>query len=286
MRYAAAILTCAALAATVPAAAVAQPVSGRGGEARASFDLVRAYLSELRNTAGEAPAGGPREFRLERASGDAAGSETAPIARLAAMLRNCRKASFAASWGNPQMPKRAEGRQHWECLGEGAEDRSVQVTAVSVDGKTIDSVGALLGGPIAWPGPAPGIRPKATAAEAAEFEINQEKVFAFLGQVSASGTAASPTQAFVWAGKDRQPISIQRAQQILAPCERLGAFRESAEIDGERRSGVVVTWKCDKRSGAHADLQGLITVDRGAVDRFYLSPYLDYAIPSAAGVEE
>jgi hypothetical protein len=264
----------------VPAAAYAQPAGGRDGEARASFDLVRAYLAGLRNPAGEAPAVGPREFRVERAGG--ASAETVPIARLARMLRNCRKASFSAAWGNPQTPKRVEGHQAWECLGEGAEDKSVLVTAVSMDGKTIESVAASLGAPISWPGPAPSMGPPPSPAQTAEFQARKTKVFAFLDALGSGQSAPSVAEIVLWVGQDRRSISAERAKQKLGNCDRRFARPEDTRIDGERRVGVVVTWKCDERSTAYADLQGLITVKEGAVDRFYLSPYLDYSIPPAA----
>lgn len=273
----------AALALGVSVPAATQPVSGRGGKARASFDLVRAYLSELRNPLGEAPASGPREFRLQLADGSA---ETAPIGRLAAMLRNCRKASFGASWGNPAAPAHALGNQHWECLGPGAEDKSVLVTAESSDGKIVENVTARLGGQVVWPGPAPMMGPRPSAAETAALAADKEKVFAYLGSLAGGQAEASAVEVVLLVDKDRRPISSNYARQLLAPCDRRGASRQRAEFGGAPRTGVVISWKCDKRSGAYTDLQGWITVSKGAVDRFYISPSLDYAIPAATASQE
>ena len=270
------------LAALIPAAAAAQPGYGRGGEARASFDLVRAYLGDLRNPSGKAPEAGPREFKLERKAGGSAGVETAPIGRLTAMLRNCRKASFSASWGNPAAPARAEGRQHWECLGEGAEDKAVLVTASSSDGKSIDSVTAILGGDVAWPGPAPNMTPPPTRAQAAAFEADRQRVFAFLDQLAAGDSTPSRPEVVLWSGKEKRAASLERARELLASCDRLWAYRHDGPIDGVPHSGVNVGWKCDKRSGAYADLAGLVTVKGGRIEQFYISPYLDYAIPPSA----
>jgi len=282
MRWAAAVL----LAFVAPAAAPAQPASDRGGEARASFDLVRGYLRDLRNPSGKAPAAGPGEFRLERKAGESLAVETAPIGRLTAMLRNCRKASFRASWGNPAAPARAEGRQYWECLGEGAEDKAVLVTASSSDGKSIDSVTATLGGEVAWPGPAPNMSPPPTRAQAAAFEANRERVSAFLGQLAAGDAPVSPPEVILWSGKEKSVISVERARELLAPCERIWAYRHDGPIEGVERSGVSLGWKCDKRSGAYADLAGLVTVKGGAIEQFYISPYLDYAIPPSASGQD
>jgi hypothetical protein len=265
----------------------AQPAEGRGKEARASFDLVRAYLAGLRNPAGEAPAAGPRQFRLERRSGEGVVTEVAPIARLSAMLRNCRKASFRASWGATHAPpQRAEGRQHWECRGEGAEDKSVLVTAASSDGKTIDSVTAFLGGPIYWPGPAPGLGRRLSDADAVAFEANKSLVFAFLDRLATGKAGAAPGEFAIWVGGKSSPISPARARELLASCDRLWVNHEQVPIDGATRTGVNLRWKCDKESGAFADLAGLVTVADGALDRFYISPYLDYQIPPSRGRQD
>jgi hypothetical protein len=268
-------------------AAQAQPAEGRGGiEARASFDLVRAYLAELRNPAGAAPAAGPREFRLERKSGEQVTTEVAPIARLAAMLRNCRKASFSASWGGSRPPQFAEGRQHWECLGEGAEDKSVLVTASSSDGKTVERVSALLGGPIYWPGPAPRMGQQLSGADAVAFEANKSLVFAFLDRLKAGEAGAAPGEIAIWVGEKRSPIPLARARELLASCDRLWAHHDRVPIDGATRTGVNLGWKCDKESSAWADLAGLVTVADGALDRFYISPHLDYHIPPSRGRQD
>jgi hypothetical protein len=153
------------------------------------------------------------------------------------------------------------------------------VTAVSTDGQTIASVTARLGGPIAWPGPAPSMGPPPSPAETAAFEARKAKVFAFLDALRSGQSAPQLSEIVLWAGQNRRAIPVERAKQILATCDHRLAGPEETRIDGERRVGVVVTWKCDKRSTAYADLQGLITVKDGAVDRFYLSPYLDYSIP-------
>lgn len=271
----------------VPAPGVqAQPLRGSENVARASFNLLRTYFNSLRNPAGEAPAAGPRDFNLERGSGETVTREVAPIARLAAMLRGCRKASFNASWGFKDAPGRVDARQDWECRAERVEDRSVRVTASSRDGRTVDSVTARLGERISWPGPSPSMSPQPSAAESAEFESNKALAFAFFDRLAAGEPGAAPTEFVIWSGDAREVSTLARAREILASCQRLETHRQSTSVDGATRTGVHLLWKCDRESGAYADLSGFLTFSDGVMDRFYLSPYLDYQIPPSRGQQD
>lgn len=260
----------------------AHAAPGRAGDVRESLELLRAYLTGMRDERGEAPAEGPREFRLERQQGETVTAEVAPVERLYTMLRHCRRASYSVSYGDRRNPKLAQGQQLWECLGEGAEDKSVKVTARTSDGKTIEAVTALLGGPLYWPGPAPGPMSRPTEAEASEFAASKATALAFLDELTTGAAPAAPGKLELWQQREKRPISMDRLREIVGPCERDGVWRDSIELDGVSRAGVGVRWKCDKRSSAWGDLSAILLVKDGAVDHFYLSPFLDYQIPPSA----
>jgi hypothetical protein len=251
------------------------------------FKVPPAYLDQLRGRGAGAPVSGPAEFTLERKSGETVKSEVAPIARLQAMLKPCRGGGFSANYGKPGAPAWIEGNQSFECLGAGAEDKSVYVTVTTADGQSIESVRALLGGPVYWTPPSPGMGAQPGYDET-EFQRNREVVRSFFtALMQEGGPALSGPQrpaTIVYRGEREPkpaPVSLDRLRQLLKGCKNDWETRSVLQFDGVTHRGTNIIWKCDARSSAWGDMTSAIGVKDGAVDFIGISPMLDYPVPPA-----
>ena len=77
------------------------------------------------------------------------------------------------------------------------------------------------------------------------------------------------------------PVSLDRLRQLLKGCKSDWESRIVLEFYEVTHRGTNITWKCDARSTAWADMTSAIGVKDGAVDFIGISPMLDYPVPLA-----
>lgn len=279
---------CGALA-CVAAAVSSAPVFGAEQAQRAGdfSALGKSYLYQFLAMSPMEAIPGPAELRIERKAGATITVETAPIERLRSILQDCRKAAFGYSYRAADAPGRVEIHQSFECLRAGADDKSANVTvASSPDGSSIERVTVLLGGPISWPSPPPVMAPPGYGLD--EYKRNKEIANAFFAALARDGgTNLPPIERPVVRYGDRinptVEVPLDRAREILAGCERFSQQPIDAEIDGRSRRGLIIDWKCDKRSSAYVDVVAFVSVNKDSVDFIGISPTLGYIVPPPGG---